>query len=484
MASNRIGYSKMYLVPPSIYELLKQCISDLEKKRLEELNSSTSSRPEKSFADIQIENLSQRPNIENISNLSTIEEEPTEIPTENLFNLTVPGPNENPNEYPTEMDTIPIENITLPDDSIYPIETRSSKSYRRPQPRISTASVPYKIPVFKKPYTRQQSQPIRLPQTNPEISEVNLPDASFANQSFGDISTNLRPKYGTSYDKYVPIPKRQIQSILPTNQPYTRQQSQPIRLLPQTEPDISQINLPDASFTNQSFGNISKNLLPKYGTTYDQYIPIPKRQIQSILPQNKAYTRQQSQVISLPRNLTNTPSTSLPNLTIQNQDENFGNTSFNISQNESFLGNIPTEASPNDSTFYVPPHERSIIQFPRQASVIETPPRSQKYFGPRAITSTPIQKNRSFKRTSTTPICNIPGLPLNSCRETVPTTIRPLPQEDVFTRLQARNRNLEALENPYKCHKCPLAFRSKNLLDLHLQRTHKDTGKKYTSWKP
>ena len=62
MASNRIGYSKMYLVPPPIYELLKQCISDLEKKRLEDLNSSTTSRPEKSFADIQIENLSQRPN--------------------------------------------------------------------------------------------------------------------------------------------------------------------------------------------------------------------------------------------------------------------------------------------------------------------------------------------------------------------------------------------------------------------------------------
>lgn len=42
MASRKSGYSKMYMIPPSVWELVKNCVDELEMKRLEGLNKDPS----------------------------------------------------------------------------------------------------------------------------------------------------------------------------------------------------------------------------------------------------------------------------------------------------------------------------------------------------------------------------------------------------------------------------------------------------------
>lgn len=58
MASKRTGYSKMYMVPPSVWELVKNCVDELELKRLENLNRDTTIQAERSLGENVISNIS------------------------------------------------------------------------------------------------------------------------------------------------------------------------------------------------------------------------------------------------------------------------------------------------------------------------------------------------------------------------------------------------------------------------------------------
>lgn len=54
------GYSKMYMIPPSIWELVKKCVSNLEIQRLEQLNTEKKFRTNITPEDRILSNISQR----------------------------------------------------------------------------------------------------------------------------------------------------------------------------------------------------------------------------------------------------------------------------------------------------------------------------------------------------------------------------------------------------------------------------------------
>ena len=60
MASRRSGYSKMYMVPPSIWELVKKCVDEFERKRLEQLNLEKALVPVRTPGDQVLSTISAR----------------------------------------------------------------------------------------------------------------------------------------------------------------------------------------------------------------------------------------------------------------------------------------------------------------------------------------------------------------------------------------------------------------------------------------
>jgi len=51
MAFRRTGYSKMYMIPPSVWELVKKCVDELEQQKLEQLNAEKSAQVIKTRGD-------------------------------------------------------------------------------------------------------------------------------------------------------------------------------------------------------------------------------------------------------------------------------------------------------------------------------------------------------------------------------------------------------------------------------------------------
>lgn len=60
MGSKRSGYSIMYMIPPSVWELVKKCVDEYELKRLEELNKDTSIKPAMSRGEQILSNISSQ----------------------------------------------------------------------------------------------------------------------------------------------------------------------------------------------------------------------------------------------------------------------------------------------------------------------------------------------------------------------------------------------------------------------------------------
>lgn len=60
MASRRSGYSKMYMVPPSIWELVKKCVDEFEMQRLNQLNMERALVPVRTRGDQILSNISSQ----------------------------------------------------------------------------------------------------------------------------------------------------------------------------------------------------------------------------------------------------------------------------------------------------------------------------------------------------------------------------------------------------------------------------------------
>ncbi len=60
MASRKSGYSKMYMIPPSVWEILKTCIDESEIQRIEQLNAEKSLQSMRTRSDEIISNISSQ----------------------------------------------------------------------------------------------------------------------------------------------------------------------------------------------------------------------------------------------------------------------------------------------------------------------------------------------------------------------------------------------------------------------------------------
>jgi len=148
MSNQRLGYSKMYLIPPSLYEILKKCISDMERQRLENINISQNIRPERTVTDMQMENIAQQ-NVEPMINIDSLEE-------------TLPQPTQNQQLVPV-LDTI--EEISEDDptaETLYLDRTELQPS----QPQFPTYAISGHLPT----QTRSVQIPEQLP-TNIQRSQ-------------------------------------------------------------------------------------------------------------------------------------------------------------------------------------------------------------------------------------------------------------------------------------------------------------------------
>lgn len=138
MSSKKVGFSRMFMVPPSIWELVKKCVNEHEQKLLDNLNKDTS----------KYENPNETPTSSIIQNISNQDITPIEP------NLSIPS---NPQ--------IPQDEIDL---------NLSQTSYHRSKDRSRSFLSRDSSQSFINPNVSQTSRRSRV-----NVSQVPLPDDSF-----------------------------------------------------------------------------------------------------------------------------------------------------------------------------------------------------------------------------------------------------------------------------------------------------------------
>lgn len=232
MSGKRSGYSKMYMIPPSVWELVKKCVDDLELQRINQLNMNRNIQPLKTRSDQILSNISSmdinpieetlprnlspipeidesyyNPNTQTETSYDVQMNEPkidfstqTELPTEQPYRsvANISSQTNIPTiTYPSSDETIELTRST----SVQPIRQTQSLSYNQPssitytQPKAISFKQPAAI-TFKKPitYTRKRKsssqyvQPITV--ADPFIQEYptqdyNIQDVDQTSESFG-----------------------------------------------------------------------------------------------------------------------------------------------------------------------------------------------------------------------------------------------------------------------------------------------------------
>jgi Zinc finger, C2H2 type len=257
MTSRKIGYSKMYMIPPSTWEFVKQCVDNLEAQRLEQLNKERNVSQVRSRSDQILSNISSRdikpitesmqPEVSITSrNLSPIPESMSEsyyINPSEYENVSQDIPMVEPpsdfatqTEYPTESYLVPSPSTSLQVESpivTYPPDSSTETTI----PRITNLrgilkpkAIPFKktIPIkysqnpsvtFKKPLPVTFKKPItyatRKRKANDEyIQPISVNDPFIQTQPTQDYNiSNISNDFETDSFGILPPPEYRSQDI-------------------------------------------------------------------------------------------------------------------------------------------------------------------------------------------------------------------------------------------------------------------------------
>lgn len=185
MTSKKVGFSRMFMVPPSIWELVKKCVNEHEQKLLDNLNKDTS----------KYENPNETPTSSIIQNISNRDITPIDP------NLSIPS---NPQIPQDEID------LNLSQTSYHRSKDRSRSFLSRDSsqsfinPNVSQSSRPShvnasQVPLPDDSFDEYENPPIDLSQnsTSRNKSKVNITRPSFySDKSFGKLPLpeNLSPE--------------------------------------------------------------------------------------------------------------------------------------------------------------------------------------------------------------------------------------------------------------------------------------------------
>lgn len=262
MTTRRTGYSKMYMVPPSVWDLVRRCVDELEKERIDQLNIERNIQPLRTRSDQILSNISSMDisPIENIAPVQNIlplpmniqqhepilQDEPMQmIEPPNEFSRQINYPIEEYQNQPLQEQSnnptisYPPDNRPSIEENIPSIQERQipKVTYRKP-PAITykdIKEVPFKQPLpisYKKPitYTRKRKmseqyiEPITI--SDPFIQNIStqdytIPDTTLESDSFGILpppeyrSEEIRiPKIRTRPSR-IPIPILPLPSCTP-----------------------------------------------------------------------------------------------------------------------------------------------------------------------------------------------------------------------------------------------------------------------------
>jgi hypothetical protein len=286
MSNKRVGYSLMYMVPPSIWELVKKCVNDLEAQRIEQLNISRNIQPIRTRSDQILSNISSM-DINPIDdtlhtrNLSPIPDETTEYSSHDIPMFEPPKDFSTQTNFPTE-NISQITNISSQTEA--PLVTYPDTSIDRSSGNIPNIEIPKSI-TFKKPPT------VTFKDINPLTYKKPLP-ISYKKP----ITYSRKRKMENEYIEPLTIPDPFIQNQ-PT-QDYTNlnvtQEPESFGILPPPEYRSSEFEFnPSIYSTPISSTNIPKRTKPK-----PSRIPIPILPLPSCTPKPNTISKLQKQTLS------------------------------------------------------------------------------------------------------------------------------------------------------------------------------------------
>lgn len=246
MTSKKVGYSEMYMVPPSVWELVKKCVNEHEQKLLDDINKDTSISMDS--------NKSKTSSI--IQDISSRDITPLEPSISSNLDLSKPS---NPHTPRDEIDQSQSEtsyhrSIDRSRSFINP-NISFNKSKSSINPNISTLSGS-QIPLPESSFEEQSFQPINISQHSTR-SKIDLNQPSFqSNDSFG----RLPPPENISPTPYVHDPE-DYDLFIPRNTSSPINQKPLIPILPL--PECSK-RLPRSPIkTRTKTGSLPQQIFPR-----------------------------------------------------------------------------------------------------------------------------------------------------------------------------------------------------------------------------
>ncbi len=191
MHKKKIGYSRMYMVTPSIWELVKKCVNEHEKKILDNLNNESSTFHDPTKSDIPTSSI--------IHNISRKDITPLEPSLSSTLDLSKPS---NPQAPEDEVNYEP---------SVTSFHRSQDRSRSILDPNISHSSSRVnvsKIPLPNDSFDESSFNPINMSQHSNK-SKINLSQPTFnLSDSFGRLPQNFPSESSLhnidSYDNFNP----------------------------------------------------------------------------------------------------------------------------------------------------------------------------------------------------------------------------------------------------------------------------------------
>ena len=202
MASKKIGFSKMYMVPPSVWELVKKCVNEHEQKNLENLNKThDTSIPENKTSET-IHNISSRDITPLESNISKNISRDSQIPMNLDESQTSFHRSQDRSRSILEHDITPLPHqISLPHDSFFDSDANENPENSFSKINLSRQSFPSSSNTSQINLSRQS-----FPSSDTSFGQLPKPEKSHQSFSSSDASQiNLSrqsfPSFDTSFGK-------------------------------------------------------------------------------------------------------------------------------------------------------------------------------------------------------------------------------------------------------------------------------------------
>ncbi len=296
MASKRSGYSVMYMVTPSVYELLKQCVDEYELERLEQLNKDQSSTITRSRSENILRDISSQ----DIIPIDQSYRSRSDIIESNLSQPTLPQQVQDV-VYVTD----PSMNISDPSSNIGTIQTNFSQS---------GVPVTLEDAVYMSDPSLHSSDRSRSV-LNPDFTTQTIHTADMTTQTVEPTDISMSQTLPQSeISKSIPYRSLKLKRALsvPSTEPYRPyNKNRKIKSVSMSEP----LQMPDRFIQSGTPSRTSINLTtPNQSRSFGK---LPSANVSS------ASSRDTSRISFDPR-ITSTPIRSSINLTTPNQSGSFG----------------------------------------------------------------------------------------------------------------------------------------------------------------